>query len=251
MRVALEATGKIGARAARVLLAERDVDALGLIGRRSTSGDPRISTITSLAGWDVVASDDADHVRRRYRQASDHGIPLVVATHQKTFQEADIPVVVGAGVRTGLGAALAAHECARHDNIMEVLVGWTEPGRPLRRGRPLTFPQPIGTLWAGEGARIWNNAPSGTRFLSAPFEGPWAGLVVRATAASQDGVEVRTLGVTDDENYLAGVALAAGALVAGTGAYPIGCHYPAAAASAYLETALRAGVEVASFVERR
>ena len=58
MKIALESTGKIGSRAARVLLAERSVEGLGLIGRRSTSGDPRITTITNLAGWDVVATDD-------------------------------------------------------------------------------------------------------------------------------------------------------------------------------------------------
>jgi len=158
---------------------------------------------------------------------------------------------VGANHRAGLAACLAVHECTRHENPMEVVVGWTKTGRPLRRGRPLVFPQPIGNLWAHEASPPWPGAPTGTQFLAAPIEGRWTGLVVRVTAATPEGVEVRTLGVADDNTYLAGIALAAAVLTAGTGAYPAGMNYPAAAATAYLEAALRAGVEVASFVEQR
>lgn len=252
MKIALDATGRIGSRAARVLLAERSVQALGLIGRRSTSGDPRVSTIKNLAGWDLLASDDVDRVERSYRQASDHGIPLVaLAGETPALQDPDIPVIVGADHRSGLAVCLAAHECARHDVPIEVVVGWTEPGRALRRGRPLVFPQPIGGLWARQGRDIWSEAPSGTQFLAAPVEGPWTGLVVRVTAATSEGVEVRTLGVTEDSAYLGGIALASAALAAGTGAYPTGLHNPAAAASIYLDSALRAGLDVATFVERR
>lgn len=234
------------------MLAERSVEAVGLIGRRSTSGDPRVSTITDLAGWDVVASDDPEHFERRYRQASDHGIPLVVTSDPAPVSDDPaIPVVVGANSRTGLAAGLAAHECTRHANPMEVVVGWTETGSPLRRGRPLVFPQPIGNLWAREGAEIWHGAPAGTQFLAAPYDGPWTGLVARVTAATRDGVELRTVGVTDDGAYLAGIALSAAVLAAAGGAYPPGIHYPTAAETVYLEMALGAGLEVATFIEKR
>lgn len=252
MKIALDATGKIGARAARVLLAERSVAALGLIGRRSTSGDTRVSTITNLAGWDVLASDDTEQMERRYRQASDHGIPFVVPTDEGLFpHDPDIPVVAGANPRAGLAVSLASQECARHSSPMEVAVGWTEPGRPLRRGRPLVFPQPIGNLWAHEGRDVWPGAPTGTQFSAAPVEGPWAGLVVRVTAATSEGVEVHTIGVADDATFLGGIALAAAVLAAASGAYPTGLHYPAAAAPAYLDASLRAGLGIATFIERQ
>ena len=251
MKIALDATGKIGSRAARVLLAERSVEALGLIGRRSTSGDSRVSTITNLAGWDVLASDDVEQFDRRYQQASDHGIPLVLPSERASVRsDPDIPLVVGANECSGLAASLAADACARYGSPLEVVVGWTEAGKPLRRGHPLLFPQPIGNLWAREGPNVWPGAPTGARFLAAPFEGPWTGLVARVTAATPDGVETRTIGVADDSLFLAGIALAAAALAAGSRAFPIGRHYPTAAGSIYLDSALRAGLEVATFVEK-
>ena len=235
-----------------MLLAERSVEALGLIGRRSTYPDPRVSTITNLAGWDVVASDTIDHLARRYRQASDHGIPLVVPSGAAVeIDHPDIPVVLGANPSFGLAASLAAHECTRRDTPMEAVIGWTEPGRPLRRGVPLAFPQPIGNLWAETAGGIWSGAPPGTRFLAAPVEGPWTGLTVRVTAATPEGVEVRTLGIADDRSFLEGIALAAAVLVAGAGAYPVGSNYPTAAFQEYLDAALTAGLDIATFVERR
>ena len=251
MKIALEATTKIGSRAARVLLAERSVEAIGLIGRRSTSGDPRVSTITNLAGWDVVVSDDPEHTERRYLQASDHGIPFVVPGGEAVVPHPDIPFVVGANPSFGLAASVAANECSHNDTPLEALVGWTEPGHRLRRGDPLAFPKPIGNLWAHAGANVWPQAPHAVQFLAAPVEGTWAGLTVRVTAATPEGVEVRTLGVADDGAFLEGIALAAAVLAAGTGAYPIGINYPTAAFREYLEGALRAGLDVATFVERR
>ncbi|MGZ5383109.1 MAG: hypothetical protein ACXW15_13030 [Acidimicrobiia bacterium] len=252
MKIALEATTKVGSRAARVLLAERSVEAIGLIGRRSTSGDPRVSTITNLAGWDVVATDDSEHMELRYRQASDHGIPLVVPTGRSVaVPHPDIPFVLDANPSFGLAACLAASECSRNDTPMEAVVGWTTPGRRLRRGHALSFPQPIGNLWANEGEDVWPEAPQATQFLAAPVEGPWTGLAVRVTTATQEGVEVRTLGVTDETAFLDGIALAAAVLAAGAGVYPVGINYPTAAFREYLDLALRAGLDVATFVERR
>lgn len=252
MRIALEATGKAGSRAARVLLAERSVEAVGLIGRRSVSPDPRVTTITNLAGWDVVASDASDNLALRYRQASDHGLPLVVPDGVlDPGTEPDIPLILGADPRYGLAASLAAHECARHDNPLEAVVGWTEPGQPLRKGSPLAFPKPIGNVWAEAAPNVWPAAPPVARFLQAPVDGPWTGLMVRVTAATPEGVETRTLGVADHRDFLEGIALAAAVLTAAAGSYPVGRSYPAAAFSPYLEAALGAGLEIATFVERR
>ncbi len=251
MRIALDATGDIGSRAAKVLLGERHLTALGLVGRRVASHDRRVRTIRDLDGWDVYVSDDLDGMRRQAARAGRARIPLVVYGDDPDAlgEPLEIPILIGANSR-GLAAVLAAHECARHDNPLEVVVGWTEPKRPHRRGHPLTFPQPVGNAWGHDGPVIWPDAPAGTRFLSAGIETAWMGLMAKVTAATPDGVEARTLGVADDAAYLAGIALAAGALAAAAGAYPVGVHYPTAAPDAYLDAALDAGLEVATFSER-
>lgn len=255
MRIALHATGPVGSRTARVLLAERSLTALGLVGRRSALRDDRISTITSLEGWDVLVSDDLETMERSARGAIEANLPLVLCGDDlerlNLLESPAIPIVVGANPRAGLAAGLAARESERHENLLEVVVGWTEPGRPLRRGRSLTFPQPVGNAWGREGVDIWPGAPPGTVFLTAPVEGPWSALMARVTAATTEGVEVRTLGVADDDAYLAAIALAAGGITASAGFFPPGIHYPTAAADEYLDAALSAGLEIATFVELR
>jgi hypothetical protein len=57
------------------------------------------------------------------------------------------------------------------------------------------------------------------------------------------------MGVADDALYLDGIALAAAALLAGTEDLSVGLHYPTGAAATYLDAALQAGLEVATFVE--
>ncbi len=245
MKIALDATGKIGSRAARVLLAERSVEALGLIGRRSTSGDPRVSTITNLAGWDVLAIDDPEQLDLRYRQASDHGIPLVcpptrlsVPCRTRHSGRRRVPTS-----RLGLAACLAA------DDVRPLRKSTGSRGRVDRNRKPVaTWPtadvsstrrEPVGPRRT---ERLAGGA-TGTLFLAAPFEGPWTGLVARVTAATPEGVEVRTIGVADDSLFLAGIALAAAALAAGTGAFPIGRALPNGGLPAYLDIALRAGLD--------
>jgi hypothetical protein len=200
----------------------------------------------------VLISDHADHLAKQYRQASNHGIPLVVPGSRAPFKgEPDIPVVIGADRSAGLAACLAAVDSARRGNPLEVVVGWTETGTPLRRGQALAFPQPVGNRWAHEVTPVWPDSPPGVTYLAAPIEGPWAGVTARVTTASEEGVEVRTIGAADDALYLDGIALAAAGLVAGEGAFPVGLHVPTAAASSYLDVARRAGLDVATFVESR
>ena len=60
MRLALHPTGETGRRAGRILLAEPGLEALGIYGRRSAATEERRATaITDLAGFTVLASDDA------------------------------------------------------------------------------------------------------------------------------------------------------------------------------------------------
>ena len=84
-----------------------------------------------------------------------------------------------------------------------------------------------------------------SRFV-APVQGEWAGAVVRV-AGQQDGQPVEHIvGVADLAAHLEAIALAAGALAVAEGAYPPGIHRPAVNADAYLGTALRIGLGVAS-----
>ena len=83
------------------------------------------------------------------------------------------------------------------------------------------------------------------RFV-APVKGEWAGVVVRV-AGQQDGRPVEQIvGVADLAAHLGAIALAAGALAVAEGAYPPGIHRPSVNAEAYLGTALRIGLGVAS-----
>lgn len=255
MRVALRAVGEAGSRAAKVLLGERSLSALGVVGRRVTSADRRVSTIKDPTGWDVFVSDDPEDVHHHAARAVRAGVPVVLFGEEPaTFDpddRPDVPVVIGANPRSGLAAGLAAHECERHENLLEVVVGWTEPGRPARRGRVLSFPQPVGDCWSREGPAVWPEAPPNTIFLTAAIEGEWMGLMARVAAANTEGVEVRTLGVADHARYLDGIALAAAAVAVAGGAYPPGVQYPTAAADIYLDAALDAGLEVAKLTTRR
>ena len=118
-------------------------------------------------------------------------------------------------------------------------VGWTEPGRPLRRGEPLAFPDPVGGLWAVERPRR-----SGFRSFAAPTNSQWAGAMAKVTLATPEGVATRIVGVADLATHLEALALAAGALT--IGAYGWGVQRPAAAADRYLDAMIAAGLGVAT-----
>jgi len=61
MRIALHAVGDAGQRAGRILLAERDLDALGLYGHSGGRvADRRTMAIRELEGFDVLVTDDVD-----------------------------------------------------------------------------------------------------------------------------------------------------------------------------------------------
>ena len=71
---------------------------------------------------------------------------------------------------------------------------------------------------------------------------PWCGWQATATGHPIEQV----VGVADLAPHLGAIALAAGALAVAEGAYPPGIHRPAVNAAAYLGTALRIGLGVAS-----
>lgn len=248
MRIAVEQDSEVAARAAQILLAERDLDTLGLLDRtpRQVAGDGRLVRTDDLDGFALVVSDTSEPAALLDRAlASGTSICLWrdvdVAEYDDEFADQGCVLLVGANLASGIAPALAAHETARGGTVMDVTIAWTEPGRPLRRGEALPFPDPVGARWGAE-------RPSTTgRSFAAPVTGQWAGAMARVTSAHDDGVVTRVVGVADLAPHLEALALAAGALTMAAGDFSPGVATPVAASERYLEAALRAGLDVAAY----
>lgn len=238
MKVALDHTSEIGIRAGRLLLGEPDLDQLGIVRRDVKDRDPRLQRVDQLTGVDAVVTDDPES--SILAEAIDAGVPCVLwADEDNSGVEAvTVPVLAGANLTTGIGRSLAEREAETAGPSAEVLFAWTEPGKPLRSGEPVTFPDPVGARW-GARRRMTNRRIE----VAAPVPDEWAGVVVRATA----GDVTRTLGIADLATHLEAIALAAGAVVAAAGSLPNGTHRPEDIAEVYLLAALRIGLDIASF----
>lgn len=238
MRVALHATSDVGLKAGRLLLGEEALETLGILDQPVDTREPRVRRITSLEGFDVAVTDDP-----YIGIASDAlaaGIPLVVWVDGDGFDAsaATVPVLTGANLATGIARALAAREAPSQPTA--TVVAWTEPGKPLRTGEPVTFPDPVGARWGKvrRRERTWTE-------VVVPLAGDWAGAVVRTTF---DGT-TRILGIADDATHLEALALLAGAVVLANGPHPAGRLIPEDLADAYVLAALRAGLDIASFTK--
>lgn len=249
VRIAIHHVDDVGLRAGRILLGERILAALGVVGRRpSLRTDSRLEPAGDLAGYDVLVSDETDEPARQARRALEAGISCVVWGDTDddlrelgdAFAAKGRTLLVGANLASGLAPCLAAHELARSAEVLEVQCAWTEPGRPLRRGEAIAFPDPVGARWAKP-----RSGPDGTRRFVAPIEGEWAAAMARVTVATDRGVVSRVVGVADLAPHLEALSLAAGALAIGE--YPYGLVDPADRAEAYLARALQAGLDVAAY----
>ena len=258
MRIAVLPKAEPGLRAARVVLGERGLAELGMYRRSLTNpDDDRARSVTSLEGFDVLFSDDVDDPFAVAGHALDAGVSCVLWSdlwedrdRAKAlgidFAARGLTLLVGASLGTGIGTALASHEVARTEETLELKVAWTVQGRPLRRGEPLPFPDPVGSRWGREVEDADLPAAVPTRLFVAPVTGDWAGAMARITGVVDDGVARRVVGVADLAGHLEGLALAAGALTVATGAYPPGLQWPSTHEE-YLEKALTAGLAVATF----
>jgi len=247
VRIAIHHVSGVGVRAGRILLAERDVAMVGIVDRDPHPPEPRIERVTDLAGYNAVGSDDSAP-QRQVEAALAAGVdcvlwidaPGLVAQYGEEFERRGLTLLRGCNLGSGVAPVLASHEMARIHNALDTTIAWTEPGTPLRRGEAIPFPDPVGARWAK--ARPTDAAD---RAFVARVTGPWAGAIARITAAGEDGVVTRIVGVADAAPHLEGLALAAGLLAAS--AYPPGPQWPAAVAEAYLARALAAGLTVASY----
>lgn len=248
MRVAVEQAGpEIALRASRILLAEKSLTSLGLIGLEPRGKDARVHQVVDLGDYDVILTDATD-AAELVETALDSGVSCVVwgdgddlrAEYGSDLANAGITLLTGANVASGLAPSLAAHETARGGEVMEVSIAWTEPGTPLRRGEAIPFPDPVGPRWARK-----RDNELGYKAYAAPITGKWAGALARVTSAASEGVVMRVVGIADQANHLEALALAAGVLAIDL--YSPGVHRPADAAEIYLAKALDAGLGVASY----
>lgn len=246
MRIAVHHTSEVGVRAGRIVLGERELIELGVVDQASRTKDRKIRRADDLAGYDVVMTDDrrpGPIVERALRAGIscvlwDDG-EAILAEYGDDFAAAERTLLVGANLAAGLAPSLAVHESLGGEVILEVTIAWTEPGKALRRGEPLAFPNPVGGKWGVE-----REPRAGFRAFAAPTGSEWAGAMAKVTLATPDGVATRIVGVADLAAHLEALALAAGAVT--IGAYASGGQNPAAAADRYLDAMIAAGLDVAS-----
>ena len=235
MRIALDHTSEIGVRAGRLLLGEPDLEMLGIVRRDVKDRDRRLSRVDTVTDFDAVVTDDPDSTI--LPEAIEAGIPCVLwaDTVDTDIDLSDVAVLTGSNLVSGIGRSLAERET---NDDARILYAWTEPGRPIRSGEAVSFPDPVGPRW-GTRRGMTNRRLE----VAAPVPDEWAGIVVRSTTDRQ----VRTLGIADLATHLEAIALASGAVIAAQGLVPTGIHGPEESADAYLEVALRIGLDIASF----
>lgn len=248
MQIALHETAEVGTRTGRILLGDRRLDLLGLVGRRpNDTSERRVRRVDDLGGYGVLVTDAIEDVDDDVTAALEAGISCVTWSddpdlsprHGAAFAEIGRTLLIGANVASGIAPCLAAHEAALSDEVLDVVVAWTEPGRRQRRGEPIAFPDPVGPLW---GTQVRSKGIQ--RSLAAPVHGIWAGATAQMTAATGEGVVVRVVGVADLAVHLEALALAAGALSIGSFGY--GVARPEDRPEDYLLAALDAGLDVAT-----
>ncbi len=244
VRIALDQRSEVGTRAGRILLAEPDLELLGLVDRNPSDEDDRLVRVLDLSTYDVVVTDATDP-SEVLAAAAAAGVPAVTWVDRPVGSvpvASDAAVLVGANLGSGIAPSLAAHEAAGAGEGSPIDIVWTEPGRPLRRGHPSRFPDPVGPLWAAA------RGTSGTvRRFAAPTQGDWAGAVVHVTAAEHP--RERIVAVADHAAHLEALALAAGAMVAVGSAFAElrGVVTVDDIADPYLDAVLGLGLEVAEW----
>ncbi|MEA2010058.1 MAG: hypothetical protein U9N78_05070, partial [Actinomycetota bacterium] len=107
-------------------------------------------------------------------------------------------------------------------------------------GEPVNFPEPVGSRW-GTRRRMTNRRLD----VAATVPDEWAGILVRSTTDTA----TRTLGIADLATHLEAIALASGAVLVASGLVSQGTHRPDETADQYLLSALRIGLDIASFTE--
>jgi hypothetical protein len=208
MRVAIDGTDDVAARTARVLFAERDVSHIGFM----QSGMPRLGKRTTeaedLDTYDVILSTGETAATDLVARASVLGVPLVLWHDEPDLHRgpSTMPVVASTNVGSALAPSLVHHSSAAVTSPDTVTIAWTEPGKPLRRGEAVTFPDPVGPVWAKE---------RGKGTLVARTADEWGGAVAMVRGPGGE----RIVGVSDLGTHLEALTLASVALLTAGGTY--------------------------------
>jgi len=236
-------------RAGRILLGERRLIALGIVGSRpNTRADHRLESATDIRNYDVLVTDVVEGAAAEVEAALAADVSCVlwvdadddITALGGEFAARGRTLVVGANLASGIAPCLASHESARTDEVLEVRYAWTEPGKPLRRGEPLPFPEPVGARW-GQGRGTLGIF----RRFAAPVEGEWAAAMAQVTVGTPAGVVTRIVGVADHGAHLEAIALATAAITIAD--YPFGLVTPSDRPESFLASALAIGLDVAAY----
>lgn len=236
MRVLVEATGEVGQRAANILLAEEDVEFIGVWNSPATRRTARTGAASDVDGFDIAVSDAEGPRPHLVAHCSVAGIPIVLwADDAGVPPGASVaPIVTGANVGSALTAALLTHPSARPGTDEQVQEAWTEPGKPYRRGERLVFPDPVGVSVGRRRER--------GRYVARRTD-EWAGAVVRVGPDEAP----RVVGVADHAAHLEALVLAATVLITAEGAYEPGVHEAASRGEQLLNGLRRVELDVASW----
>lgn len=236
MRVLVDATGEVGQRTANILLAEERVEFIGVWKSTATKRTPRTGAANDVTGFDIAVSDSLQPRPDLIARCAVAGIPIVLWSDDTGAAPgpAAAPVVTGANVGSALTAALLAHPTARPGPDEPVLVAWTEPGKPFRRGTSIAFPDPVGASTA--------KRRSTGRYV-ARRQDDWAGAVVRVG----DEDAPRVVGVADHAGHLEALVLSAAVLATADGAFDAGVHEASTAGEQLLNALRRVELDVASW----
>lgn len=236
MRVLLHAATEVGRRLEKVLLAESDIDYIGLWKAPNRRTAKRTGPVTDVDDFDVAVTDAPGPIGDLAARCAVGGIPLVVWVDDPGVPpgSALIPIVAGANVGAALPAALLTHPAARPEPGEDVVVAWTEPGTTPRRGELVAFPEPVGVVRATE---------RGPGAFAAPRSDQWGGAVVRVGPEE----EPRVVGVADHAAHLEALVLAATVLVAADGVYEPGLRQAADAGEQLLNALRRVELDIAAW----
>jgi len=241
VRIAIHVSGELGVRSSRVLLAESGVH-VGLFDEDSTAKS--VQRVEQLADWDVLVVDEISvGARVHMDRAIDLGLAVVLARETSVVDDS-ATLVVGVLDGARLAMALAASRIGGSE-LMEAELAWTVEGHPLRSGVGVTFPDPVGALWADTAGVPAADSP--TKGFAAPFAGKWRAITARLTMGTDDGLSQEIYGISDDRGFLDGAVLAAAAMAAAEGAYPVGVSGPGDPEGVFLRNAERAGLHIAAF----
>ncbi|MBN2113124.1 MAG: hypothetical protein JW785_03250 [Acidimicrobiia bacterium] len=251
MRLAIHPTRDVGHRAGRILAAEAALEALGIYGHRGPgTEDRRVTAISGLEGFTVLASDDLTAPLDLAAIAAEDGLSCVLAADvapppdlAARFAARGRCLLVAASL-PGLAEALASRlPLLPGDGAL--LLAWTSEGKPGPRQVAVPFPDPVGACWGRRLPPRPGDPPSSTR-VEVPLPGPWAGALARATTGRRRHRRQHLVAVADDRRHLEAIALAAGALLLARGETPPGTCRTADLAEAYLAECLGVGLEVAT-----